>query len=125
MADFVRHRTGERRGGVTLVEVLVAMTVAAVGMMAAFGALRIAGDAVGRLREQEAAERLAENHMVSLLARPANDLQPADGVEGRYTWEEKIESGSVQDVARLVVTVEWQSRGRSMRFELASMRETQ
>jgi type II secretion system protein I len=123
MAGLVGHRRVDRRIGFTLVEVLVAMTVTAVGMTAVFGALRTAGDAAGRLREQEAAERLAESHMVSLLARSARDLQPADGVEGKYTWAEKVESVSVPDVARLVVTVEWQSRGRPLRFELVSMRE--
>jgi len=110
--------------GFTIVEVLVAMTVAAIGMVAVFEALRMANDAADRIRDEEAALLLAERHMVALLARPAPRLQPAHGVEGRYTWEEKVQGGKVPDIARIAVKVSWSFRGRPLSFELASMRET-
>ena len=62
--------------------------------------------------------------MVSLLVRPAGDLRPACGSEGKFQWEEKVHATRVPGVTRIVVTIRWQSRGRSASFEMVSLRET-
>jgi hypothetical protein len=83
----------------------------------------MAKGATNRTPDDVGALLLAERHMVSLLVRPAGDLHPARGAEGKYKWEEKVQATRVPGVARIIVTIRWRSRGRSMSFELVSLRE--
>lgn len=99
------------------------MVIMGVGMLGVFGALRMANDATDRVRQESEARLLAERHMVSLLTRSANELQPAQGKEGRFSWEEKVQSAAVNGLGRLIVVVSWESRGQPAEFELISFRE--
>ena len=100
------------------------MTVMAIGMMAVFGTLWMTNDVIDQSRDEAEARLLAERHMVSLLVRPAGDLNSACGTEGRFNWEEKVQATKVPNVARIIVTVRWRSCGRPASFELVSLRET-
>jgi len=84
----------------------------------------MANDVTSRPPDDVEALLLAERHMVSLLVRPAGDLQPARGAEGKFKWEEKVQATRVPGVARIIVTVRWRSRGQPGSFELVSLRET-
>ncbi len=109
--------------GFTIVEVLVAMSVTAIGLMAVFGALRTANDAAGRIRDEEAAQLLAERRLTALLAEPLEQMGTRKGSESKFDWEEKVRSSRQPKVGEIVVTVRWLHQGRPFAFELVSLRE--
>jgi hypothetical protein len=84
----------------------------------------MANDVTNRTPDEVDALLLAERHMVSLLVRPAGDLHPSCGAEGKFQWEEKVQATRVPGVTRIVVIVRWRSHGRPASFELVSLRET-
>jgi Tfp pilus assembly protein PilV len=104
------------------VEVLVALTVASVSLLAVFTALRMAGATSSLVHNQEQAQRLAERHMTSLLVEPIKEMGSRKGQEGIFAWEDVIRTSRDPDLAELVVTVQWLHQGRTMRFQLASLR---
>jgi prepilin-type N-terminal cleavage/methylation domain-containing protein len=110
------------RSSFTLVEVLVALTVASVGLLAVFTALRMAGATASLVHNQEQAQRLAERHMTDLLAAPIKQMGNQKGQEGIFAWEAVTRAAKDADLAEVVVTVRWLHQGRTMRFQLVSLR---
>lgn len=111
------------RRGFTLVEVLVAMTVLAIGSVTVFGALRMAHEGAERVRDEAAARGIAERRLSCLLAKPAERLAPASGQDGKFAWQESMKRSVIPEIAVLTVTVKWQSRGRDRETRLSSLRE--
>jgi Tfp pilus assembly protein PilV len=110
------------RSSFTLVEVLVALTVASVSLLAVFTALRMAGATASLVHNQEQAQRLVERHMTSLLVEPVKQMGSQKGQEGMFAWEDVLRASSDPDLAEVVVTVQWLHQGRTMRFQLVSLR---
>ena len=108
--------------GFTVVEAMVAMTVLGVGLVAVFGSLRIANSLAGQIRQQEAAQLLAERRMTTLLARPIEQMGIQTGQEGIFTWNEEVRPSRNPDVAEVVVTASWMHQGRPLRFQLLSLK---
>jgi hypothetical protein len=98
------------------------MTVAAVGLVAVFSALRMASTTADLVRNQDQAQRLAEGYMTALLVEPIRQMGTRKGQDGRFSWEQAIRSAKDPDLAELVVTVQWVQQGRSMSFRLLSLR---
>lgn len=113
----------QRRQGFTIVETMVAMTVLGVGLVGVFGTLQVVNSLAGQIREQEAAQLLAEQHMTSLLAGPIDVMGSKDGQEGLFKWVESIRPGKNRDIAEVVVTVAWLHQGRPLTFQLVSLKE--
>jgi hypothetical protein len=101
----------------------VALTVSGMGLLTILGALKIANDAAGRLRDEEAAQLLAEEHMTQLLAEPLKTMGPRQGEEGKFSWEESVQPGRHPNIAEIVTSVRWKHHGRPMEFVLVSLRE--
>jgi type II secretion system protein I len=108
--------------GFTIVEVLVAMTVCGVGLIAVFQAMRIASDAAERISNEATAQLLAESHLISILSRPLSQMGTHDGSEGKFTWIEQIRPSKHPKLAEVVVQVKWRQRGRNLAFRLASLK---
>ena len=75
MPSFFYHKVEARRSnrvrGFTLVEVLVAMTILAVGVSALVSASAASTFRSGKLREREVARWVAANHLNTLQALPS------------------------------------------------------
>ncbi|MFZ2223308.1 MAG: prepilin-type N-terminal cleavage/methylation domain-containing protein [Candidatus Deferrimicrobium sp.] len=121
-------RKAGRDGGFTLLEVLVAMTILAAGIiglsMLFTGALRLAAGA----RDVSASTIYARQRMAEAVRVPA----PVDGVEqgnfgDKYRWEvattvlPKEEGKPYRDV-RIKVTVQWQDGGWERAVDLSATR---
>lgn len=121
-------RKAERDGGFTLLEVLVAMTILAAGIiglsMLFTGALRLAAGA----RDVSASTIYARQRMAEAVRVPT----PVDGVErgsfgDKYRWEvattvlPKEEGKPYRDV-RIKVTVKWQDGGSERAVDLSATR---
>lgn len=118
MGNLSRNRCN----GLTIVEVLVALTVTGVGIVAVFGALNAANEAADRIRNEEYAQLLSERLITTLLAEPLKQMGTKQGSEGKYSWEEQVRPSQQPDIAEIIVTVRWQHRGRPFEFSLASLR---
>ena len=108
--------------GYTLIEVLIAMAVFSIGILAvaAMQTTSVQGNASAR-RVTEATA-LAENQIESLLELPYddNDLDPAlnphEAAQGPYTinWiitDSDLDTDGVNDAKTISVTVNWNYRG--------------
>lgn len=106
----------------TLVEVLVALTVAGVGLIGAIGALSQAGSAAERVEHLRRAELLAESQLNQAVVGPLTQMGRAEGRSGRFEWVVEIVPSRHPRLAEVVVTVTWREGVRRGRYRLATLR---
>lgn len=99
-----------RTSGFTLVEVLVALAIVAIGMAALLGALSSAADGTTYLRDKSFAEWIALNHVAEtrLRTRPPDKGRTTGEVEfaGRkWQWQQVVEPMEIEGVSRIDVSV--------------------
>jgi general secretion pathway protein I len=102
--------SGRAARGFTLVEVLVALVVVALGMSAVLAALTAAADATGRLREQTLAEWIALNQIaqtrLDLTApRTGRSEDDVDYAGRKWRWRMEVEQTEIPGLLRLTVRV--------------------
>jgi len=110
----VRHATavGPARGGFTLIEVLVALAIVAVGMAAVLGALSSAASTTAYLRDKTFAEWVALNQIATLrlkmqTAPPAtgNTAGEVDFAGRSWHWRQEVSATEVKGMLRIDVKV--------------------
>lgn len=98
------------------------MTVIGVGLFAVFEALLITSDLSDQLRNEETAQRLAERHITSILAKPVSEFGTQKGTEERFNWEETTRASRHPNLMEVTVKVQWTQQGKSRDFQLVSLR---
>lgn len=103
-------RYGGRRRGFTLIEVLVALIIVALGSAAVLVALRTAADSAGRQRERMLAGYVAMNRIVETRLEP--EWPNAGTTEGvaemggrRWQWRQEITRTPFEGVLQITVRV--------------------
>ncbi|MEO6078802.1 MAG: type II secretion system minor pseudopilin GspI [Steroidobacteraceae bacterium] len=96
--------------GFTLIEVIVAMFVIAIGMGALLSALTASAESVGRLRDKSFAEWVALNRITETrLANPRPGVGETSGeiefANIMWQWKQKIIDPDVQGILRIDVAV--------------------
>lgn len=105
-----RCRDHDRQVGFTLVEVLVAMVVVALGIGALLATLSSAADTVGRLRQRSLAQWIALNRISEVRldnSRPGTGSTSGD-VEyagSKWVWQQEITEQDVEGILRIDVAV--------------------
>jgi len=94
-------RTSTRRPGFSLVEVVVALVLINIGLLALIAATATAIDQVGDLDRQRRATRMAQSRVESLAVQPCGGssvgiASPETGM--RETWSVGAAMGSVREV---------------------------
>jgi general secretion pathway protein I len=97
-------------GGFTLIEVLVALAVVAIGMAAVLGALSSAADTTSYLRDKTFAEWLALNKIATLRLQgqipSTGDTNGDTDFAGRsWHWRQDVTATQVQGMVRIDVKV--------------------
>jgi general secretion pathway protein I len=106
----VSSRSPPRRAGFTLVEVLIALAVVALGAAAVMSALSTATRTTDRLRDRSIAEWVALNRITELRVAREWPLQSgqtgiAEMAGRRWQWRQSIEPTQVAEIWRLQVDV--------------------
>jgi len=125
-AEALRTSAG-RRGGVTLVEVLVAMVVLGVGLVSVLRALstcmRVAGIIGGEAIAEEAAVRmlseLRENPQL-LLSGDSGDLGER---RPGFTWRRELRETGEPGVLAVRITLAWTSQGVPRDYSVVTLVE--
>lgn len=99
---------GRRRYGFSLIEALVAVVLAGIGVAAAVGALGTLAKSQARANEKERMTRLAVEKYEELASM--GSLTNVGGTfedrgENRYVWEALVDTTGVENVSQLTVTV--------------------
>jgi general secretion pathway protein I len=97
-------------GGFTLVEVLVALAIVSIGMLAVFKVLGDTAYNVANLRDRSFAAWIADNRITEI--RLSGELPSVDEVKGdlefagrRWSWVQKVATTQVEGMRRIDVSV--------------------
>lgn len=110
---------GQPQRGFTLIEVMVAIVVVALGIGALLTTISSATETVGRLRDKSFAQWIALNQIATLRL---SGSQPAIGVTrgsvdyagGKWNWEQEVSDPGVDGIVRVEVRVAPQEPGKTM-----------
>ena len=117
-----QSRASSQREGVSIVEVLLALVLVSVGMLAMAGSSALALRAAGAADQEHRAVRLAALRMARLSAAGCDAARGGTAAEDRAGFSERWEVGSVLNGAATVqLRVAWRQGGaaRSLVIESA------
>jgi general secretion pathway protein I len=102
--------SGGRKRGFTLIEVLVALVIVALGMGAVLTALTSAAQSTTQLRERSFAEWVGFNQLATVrLARSLPPLGKSDGdvdyADSSWHWQQVVTDMDVPGLKRIVIQV--------------------
>jgi general secretion pathway protein I len=102
-----KHRNGR---GFTLIEVLVALAIVAIGMLAVFKVLGDTAHNVAYLRDRSFASWIADNRLTEV--RLSGEMPSVDEIEGdlefagrRWLWVQKVANTQVEGLRRVEISV--------------------
>ena len=107
-----------KRGGFTLVEVLVALMVLSVGILGLLGALLLSSNVSARSEHLDKAVDLANSILQQTICVTADHLQAQQGQEDRYSYAMSLEdrSGGLMSAK---ITVQWLEGGSVEQYSLS------
>jgi Tfp pilus assembly protein PilV len=104
-----------------MVEVIVAMALLGISMMAVFGALRDCAVASHHSQMLLGSVTLAERLMVDAKLEQAPAFEEREGTSGKYSWRVRIVPTPVEGLGAIDVRVLWSEQGRAQDYELRSL----
>ena len=116
-----RRRHGSHRlKGFTLLEVLVATTLLATGIVGVLGVCSLSVRAASASQHLDDAVQLASSHLELAVALPGERLQPVSDSTERYAWTVTFIE-QPEGLVRATVSVTWIEGGRPQTFRLSQV----
>jgi prepilin-type N-terminal cleavage/methylation domain-containing protein len=113
-----RNSNSRGNSGLTLLEVLVALTVLTVGILGTMACFSVSLKAAGRAKASEDAVAFAQQKLADALCTPVEQLQPANGNTGRYQWALRLRELPYSLVS-VTVEVDWLEQGSARQLRLS------
>ncbi len=114
------YRKSSGRCGFSIIEVIVAMTVFGVSMIAIFGTMRTVSRAAYHARMQTKAVLLAESLLTDARLTKDTSYTTSEGTNERFMWEVLISPTPVEDLGVIRVAISWKEQQRDQKYELTS-----
>jgi type II secretion system protein I len=111
------------KAGFTLVEVLVAAAVLAIGISAGVRTLGVMARASAAAADRQTAVRLAEQRLATLEAIDGATAGNSEGQfeeEPRFRWQQQVAAASVTGVLEATVTITWPEGALTRRFAVTT-----
>ncbi|MCE5229487.1 type II secretion system minor pseudopilin GspI [bacterium] len=122
---MVRNRSNHRRSGFSLIEVLAALVIFSVSIVALVESLGTSSAMQNDLIVRQHALALAENMLEQTLAAENYDDPEQegqfDGPDTGFAWKLKVESTDVTDLNKVTVTVTTAGPGRQTEASLSTL----
>lgn len=110
----------------TLLEVMFAMAILAVALVAVFQSQSQSVSMIGRARFETTASLLAKSRMAELEAKESTRLRSGSGDFGRdypdYSWEVRIEETSLDSLIKMTVEVTNTRMSRNNTYQIVLYR---
>lgn len=110
-----------RRGGFTLVEVIVAMALLSISLMATFAVLHRCANAAHHAHCLSEAALMAERLMNEVRLGDRAQYHQLSGQESHYTWQVQVAPTPLDNLGAVCITIEWLEQNRAQQFELLSL----
>lgn len=108
----------------TLIEVLVAMTILAVGILGVLGAFSVSMRAASRASRLDEAVSIARKEIELAVTARADELAPKSGSSGLYAWQLTFVR-KPHNLLRASMEIKWTERGQTRTFKLSQVFEPQ
>jgi type II secretory pathway pseudopilin PulG len=122
---MVKYRQKNRRAeaiiAFTLAEVIVAVAVLGISVVAVFGAMRTCSKATHHGKLLNRAVVLAEAQLANVRVSDNPTFGTTEGQSDRFKWQVQLVSTEIEALAAVRVTVTWQEEQRSQQYELLSL----
>ena len=115
-----RHDSRRAATAFTLLEVLVASTLLATGIVGVLAVFLASVRAASAAEHLEDAVSLASIELELAVATPADRLQPLSGNSGRYAWAVAF-TDKPEGLVLTTVRVTWSEGGRPQAFQLSQL----
>ncbi|NLB95910.1 MAG: prepilin-type N-terminal cleavage/methylation domain-containing protein [Armatimonadetes bacterium] len=122
----MRRRSAPMRGerGFTLIEMIVATLVLAMGIAGALATFGAISRASGMAAEYDQAALLAERRLAEIAVLGVSELTEESGDFGDeapgWQWEQELLETEIEGVIELRVTVRWESGNRRREFQVST-----
>jgi prepilin-type N-terminal cleavage/methylation domain-containing protein len=119
--DTGKYVRGRATDAFTMVEVIVALTLLGVTILAVFGALRTCSAATHHARMLTESVLLAERLMTEARLNQNQAFETCDGGAGVYHWRVRVAPTPVESLGAIHVQVNWFEQQRPQQYDLFSL----
>jgi hypothetical protein len=105
-----------------LIEVLVAMTILAVGILGVMGAFSVCTQAAARGFRLDEAAGIAEKELNLAMISPPSNLEPQSGAVDQFTWKLTF-AEKPYGLVLASIQVDWTEKGEPRAYPLAQLFE--
>ena len=108
-------------GAFTLAEIIVALTLLGITMVAVFGALRACSSATHHARMLTDSVLIAERLLTEVRLDEDRAFATRQGAEGLYRWRVRVAPTPVESLGAVHVQVMWPEQQRPQQYDLFSL----
>jgi Tfp pilus assembly protein PilE len=120
-SDREKIRSKSEATAFTMVEIVVALAILSITMVAVFGSMRTCAVAAHHTRMLTKSVLLAESLLAETMLSENTVYETREGRKDLYQWKVQIAPTPVENLGAVHVQVQWLEQQRSQQYELFSL----